>query len=104
MTNLLKCVKNETFSPFIQDSFLPHIEDGTIILIGATTENPSFQVNNALMSRCKVVTLEKLSTEEVVVILQRAAKSLNVSVIDKITGAEDLSTENERYWHVLCSV
>ena len=48
-----------------------------------------------------MVTLEKLSTEEVVVILQRAAKSLNVSVIDKITGAEDLSTENERYWHVL---
>ncbi len=77
----------------LQDSFLPHIEDGTIILIGATTENPSFQVNNALMSRCKVVTLEKLSTEDVMVILQRAANSLNISITDNSSGDVEKTME-----------
>jgi putative ATPase len=43
-----------------QDSFLPYIEDGTIILIGATTENPSFELNSALLSRCRIVTLNPL--------------------------------------------
>ncbi|MEW6730865.1 MAG: replication-associated recombination protein A [Acidobacteriota bacterium] len=55
-----------------QDAFLPYVEDGTIILIGATTENPSFEVNAALLSRSKVVVLAPLSIEEIVTILARA--------------------------------
>jgi len=48
-----------------QDALLPSVEDGTIILIGATTENPSFTINNALLSRCKVLVFETLSSEEI---------------------------------------
>jgi putative ATPase len=55
-----------------QDAFLPHVEDGTITLIGATTENPSFEVNAALLSRCRVVTLRALTEEEVGAMLDRA--------------------------------
>jgi putative ATPase len=60
------------FNKAQQDAFLPHVEDGTIILIGATTENPSFEVNSALLSRCRVFVLEKLSTEEIEEIVRRA--------------------------------
>ena len=60
------------FNKAQQDAFLPHVEAGTIVLIGATTENPSFEVNGALLSRAKVYVLEALSTEEVVGILRRA--------------------------------
>ncbi len=55
-----------------QDAFLPHVEEGTITLIGATTENPSFEVTSPLLSRCKVLTLEPLSKEEIGEILLRA--------------------------------
>ncbi len=55
-----------------QDAFLPHIEDGTVIFIGATTENPSFELNNALLSRCRVYVLKPLSTEAIENLLQRA--------------------------------
>lgn len=55
-----------------QDAFLPHVEDGTIVLIGATTENPSFAVNAALLSRCKVLRLEPLSADDLIVLLKRA--------------------------------
>ena len=58
-----------------QDAFLPHVEDGTITLIGATTENPSFEVNAALLSRCRVVTLRGLTEEEVGAMLDRAVAS-----------------------------
>src|SRR3989344_6142565 len=51
------------FNKAQQDAFLPHVEAGTIILIGATTENPSFEVNAALLSRCKVFVLEKIGPE-----------------------------------------
>jgi putative ATPase len=56
-----------------QDAFLPHVEDGTITLIGATTENPSFEVNAALLSRCRVATLRALTEDEVAALLDRAA-------------------------------
>jgi len=56
-----------------QDAFLHHVEDGTITLIGATTENPSFEVNAPLLSRCKVFTLNALSKEEIRKILEMAA-------------------------------
>jgi putative ATPase len=57
-----------------QDAFLPHVEDGTIILMGATTENPSFEVNAPLLSRCKVLTLRPLRVEQVVTLLRRAVE------------------------------
>lgn len=64
-----------------QDTFLPHVECGTVTLIGATTENPSFQVNAALLSRCRVIVLEKLSVEAMEAILLRAVRSLGLQVV-----------------------
>ncbi|RLN72180.1 hypothetical protein BBJ28_00011219 [Nothophytophthora sp. Chile5] len=61
------------------DFFLPPVEDGTITLIGATTENPSFEVNNALLSRCRVYTLKKHTPESIEKILRRA-------VLDHVAG------------------
>ena len=58
-----------------QDAFLPHVEAGTITLIGATTENPSFEINGALLSRCRVITLRALTDEEVGALLDRAVTS-----------------------------
>lgn len=55
-----------------QDAFLPYVEDGTVCLIGATTENPSFEINGALLSRCKVFVLSKLSDLDIVALLERA--------------------------------
>jgi putative ATPase len=55
-----------------QDAFLPHVEKGTVVLVGATTENPSFEVNSALLSRCRVYVLHALTEDDVVVILRRA--------------------------------
>jgi putative ATPase len=60
------------FNKAQQDAFLPHVEAGTITLIGATTENPSFSVNAALLSRCKAFRLEALGEPQLVAILQRA--------------------------------
>jgi putative ATPase len=62
------------FNKAQQDAFLPHVEKGTIILIGATTENPSFEVNSALLSRCKVLTLRNLTAGEIDRILIRAVQ------------------------------
>ena len=61
---------------------MPHVEDGTIILIGATTENPSFQVNSALLSRCRVIVLKKLDTNDLEDILRRAVKILGVIEVE----------------------
>ena len=60
------------FNKAQQDAFLPFVEKGSIILIGATTENPSFEVNGALLSRCKVFVLQALKTEDLAALLQRA--------------------------------
>jgi putative ATPase len=60
------------FNKAQQDGFLPHVEDGTIVLVGATTENPSFEVNNALLSRMKVIVLPMLETDALVRIVRRA--------------------------------
>ena len=62
------------FNKAQQDAFLPYVEKGSIILIGATTENPSFEVNGALLSRCKVFVLQALKTEELERLLKRAIK------------------------------
>ena len=60
------------FNKAQQDAFLPYVERGTIRLIGATTENPSFEINAALLSRCRVYTLKALEQEDVVALLSRA--------------------------------
>lgn len=60
------------FNKAQQDAFLPFVEKGSIILIGATTENPSFEVNGALLSRCKVFVLQSLKTEELCELLRHA--------------------------------
>jgi putative ATPase len=62
------------FNKAQQDAFLPHVEDGTIVVVGATTENPSFAVNAALLSRCKVFRLDPLAEEDIVVLLHRALR------------------------------
>jgi putative ATPase len=60
------------FNKTQQDAFLPHIERGTIIFVGATTENPSFELNSALLSRCRVHVMEAVSGDDIVAALQRA--------------------------------
>ncbi|MDB5161478.1 MAG: putative ATPase protein [Candidatus Saccharibacteria bacterium] len=67
------------FNKAQQDAFLPHVESGLITLIGATTENPSFEVINPLLSRSRVIVLEPLSKADLVEILKRAAKAEKIS-------------------------
>ncbi len=78
------------FNKSQQDAFLPHIEDGTVIFIGATTENPSFELNNALLSRARIYVLKSLSDDALLSILEQAlidrergVGSLNISLTDK---------------------
>ena len=66
------------FNTAQQDAFLPYVEAGDIVLIGATTENPSFEVNSALLSRCKVVVLPALEREQIMAILRRAVEDPSV--------------------------
>lgn len=65
------------FNKAQQDAFLPYVEDGSIILVGATTENPSFEINSALLSRSKVFVLKALGTEDIVKLLENAIKNPN---------------------------
>src|SRR5919198_1665231 len=65
------------FTKVQQDAFLPHVEAGTLTLVGATTENPSFEINAALLSRCRVVTLRALTEEEIASLLDRALAAPN---------------------------
>ncbi|MDF2461688.1 MAG: recombination factor protein RarA [Candidatus Saccharibacteria bacterium] len=68
------------FNKAQQDAFLPHVESGTIVLIGATTENPSFEVIGPLLSRSRVVVLESLSPDQLEAIIRRGADELSVEV------------------------
>ena len=65
------------FNKSQQDAFLPYVEDGTITLVGATTENPSFELNAALLSRCQVLVLNRLDEKALETLLQRAEKNMN---------------------------
>jgi putative ATPase len=71
------------FNKSQQDAFLPHIESGLLVLIGATTENPSFEINNALLSRTRVVVLHQLSDEAMTTLVKRSAKAMNRSIDQK---------------------
>ena len=64
------------FNKAQQDAFLPHIEDGTVIFVGATTENPSFELNNALLSRLRVYVLQPLSIDDIAGLIDRALKDI----------------------------
>ena len=64
------------FNKTQQDTLLPYLEDGTVIFMGATTENPSFNLNNALLSRCHVGVLQPLSSEDLMILMSRAEKFL----------------------------
>lgn len=74
------------FNKAQQDAFLPYVEDGTLILIGATTENPSFELNNALLSRARVYVLKRLSEEDLLQVIAHALQ-------DKERGLGDLLIE-----------
>ena len=82
------------FNKSQQDHFLPHIESGTITFIGATTENPSFSLNNALLSRCKLISLEKLSSEAVREIIENALSTEENVIYPRHECGDDFSDED----------
>src|SRR4249919_3562763 len=71
------------FNKAQQDAFLPHIERGTFLFVGATTENPSFELNSALLSRCRVHVMDAVSPEDIVVALQRALEDADHGLGDR---------------------
>ena len=87
------------FNKSQQDAFLPYVEEGTVTFVGATTENPAFELNNALLSRCRVYMLRSLSQEELTGLLQRALKDdeelsrrnihMPPEILEKITLSAD---------------
>lgn len=81
------------FNKAQQDAFLPHVEDGTIVLIGATTENPSFEVINPLLSRSRVLILESLQKSDIVAIITAAARSEKLSAKRLPAKSVDLLAE-----------
>lgn len=81
------------FSKAQQDAFLPYVENGTIVLIGATTENPSFEVITPLLSRSRVLVLEPLSKQDIIDILKRTAKAEKISAKRLPTKSIDLLAE-----------
>ncbi|CAN7991579.1 unnamed protein product, partial [Ixodes hexagonus] len=80
------------FNKLQQDVFLPAVESGCIVLIGATTENPSVSLNSALLSRCRVFVLEKLQVQDVALILHRALQLLDVELVPAGTSQLHSST------------
>ncbi len=68
------------FNKTQQDTLLPYLEDGTVVFMGATTENPSFNLNNALLSRCHVGVLQPLSTEDLLTLISRAEEFLSAKL------------------------
>ena len=87
---ILFCDEIHRFNRAQQDAFLPHVERGTITLIGATTENPSFSLNSALLSRCQVFVLEPLSPADVEGVLRKA-----LGDADRGLGGQGLSVEDD---------
>ncbi len=83
------------FNKAQQDAFLPHIEDGTIVFVGATTENPSFELNNALLSRLRVYVLKPLAVEEIVTVIERA-----LGDADQGLGTANLSITRQDIEHL----
>lgn len=78
------------FNKAQQDAFLPFVEKGSIILIGATTENPSFEVNSALLSRCKVFVLQMLMQADLIILLKRALRDKRGFGLQQVRIADEL--------------
>ena len=78
------------FNKSQQDAFLPFVEDGTIVFIGATTENPSFELNNALLSRCRVYVLKSLTNSDIKTVVSHA-----LADSERGLGAQGLTLEDE---------
>jgi putative ATPase len=74
------------FNKAQQDALLPAVEEGLVTLIGATTENPYFEVNSALLSRCQVYELEPLTDEELAVVVRRGEAQLGIELSDELVG------------------
>ena len=77
------------FNKAQQDAFLPHIERGTILFVGATTENPSFELNSALLSRCRVHVMESVSAEDIAVALRTALADDERGLADRNVQVDD---------------
>lgn len=93
------------FNKSQQDLFLPYIEDGTIILIGATTENPSFELNSALLSRCRIVELKPLSEDDLELVIQRSENYYDKKIPLTPEARKQLiviSNQDSRYLLNLC--
>jgi putative ATPase len=86
---VLFCDEIHRFNKSQQDAFLPHVEDGTIVLVGATTENPSFEVNSPLLSRSRVFMLKPLSEIEIELLVVRAVE-------DKVRGLGKIGVKLDR--------
>ncbi|MEK7203072.1 MAG: replication-associated recombination protein A [Patescibacteria group bacterium] len=85
-----------------QDALLPHVENGTLVLLGATTENPSFEVRGALLSRCRVFILKQLTIEQIVILIKRAMfdkekglGNLNLKISDKVINTLAQMSNND---------
>ncbi len=88
-----------------QDAFLPHVENGTILLVGATTENPSFELNSALLSRCRVVVLERLGYDDLLALIAKAEAHLGRNLLltdDAREHLPALADGDGRYMLGLC--
>ena len=81
------------FNKSQQDAFLPFVEDGTLVFIGATTENPSFELNNALLSRCRVYVLKSLDTEQIKIVIQQAMLNKQDGLGQRLLQMEDAALE-----------
>lgn len=93
MTTILFVDEIHRFNKAQQDAFLPHVENGTIVLIGATTENPSFEVITPLLSRSRVLVLEPLDKLAITTVIKRAAKTLKLTAKRLPTKSIDLLAE-----------
>jgi putative ATPase len=83
------------FNKSQQDAFLPHVEDGTFLFVGATTENPSFELNNALLSRARVYVLKSLSVEDLLAVLRHA-----LADVERGLGEQKLKIATEDLEHL----
>jgi putative ATPase len=89
------------FNKAQQDALLPHVEDGTVTLVGATTENPYFEVNSALLSRLRVYRLEPLSDEQVAVVVRRALTDAERGLAGELGPTGGVSLTGEPFEHLV---
>ena len=100
-TTILFIDEIHRFNKAQQDALLPHVEDGTVTLAGATTENPYFEVNSALLSRLRVYRLEPLSDEEVAVVVRRALEDPERGLAGKLGPSGGVSLTGEPFAHLV---